>query len=347
MKKKLPTIQQVIAHARDRNYESMINRSKERTKQNGEIFTPTPLVQEMLDQLPKEEFTNPTKTFMDPSCGDGQFLSEVLIRKMENGSSLEQALSTIYGVELMKDNADLCRERLLCGQEHLRRIVEVNIFQADFLQFSPFLETAETWEEAILAYSKHYEVQVPTPLAAKDDTNAHQQGVTSMPNLFELLEKQIPTLSAAVESNIKPAVKPSKTPEEAARDKFLSKIDQNIEGIKALNEGKEWPTTEYTKSGVKKYRRHACWFKENKTDETYEIYLKHGYKPIYGLLGFDKKSGAANTVISGVKKNQLLTVFSTLRTIIDSGQVDKFLMDAVEKARAQTIKNFGQGKKAA
>jgi hypothetical protein len=89
----------------------------------------------MLEQIPIEQFTDPTLTFLDPSCGDGQFLGEVLIRKMEMGSTFEQALQTIYGVDLMQDNADLCRERLLCGQEHLRHIVERNIVCADALEY--------------------------------------------------------------------------------------------------------------------------------------------------------------------------------------------------------------------
>jgi hypothetical protein len=54
---------------------------------------------------------------------------------MEMGSTFEQALQTIYGVDLMQDNADLCRERLLCGQEHLRHIVERNIVCADALEY--------------------------------------------------------------------------------------------------------------------------------------------------------------------------------------------------------------------
>jgi type I restriction-modification system DNA methylase subunit len=112
-----------------------VERDQLRVKATGEVFTPTELVREMLEQIPIEQFQDPTKTFLDNSCGDGQFLGEVLIRKMENGSTFEQALSTIYGVDLMQDNVDLCRERLLCGQEHLRHIVERNIVCADALEY--------------------------------------------------------------------------------------------------------------------------------------------------------------------------------------------------------------------
>ena len=114
---------------------SGIERENIRVKSTGEVFTPTPLVQEMLGQVSQDQFTDTTKTFLDPSCGDGQFLGEVLIRKMENGSTFEQALSTIYGVDLMEDNVELCKERLLCGREDLRHIVEQNIVCVDGLRY--------------------------------------------------------------------------------------------------------------------------------------------------------------------------------------------------------------------
>ncbi len=129
------TLEKYIKHLRDREYMSGVDRERNRVKSTGEVFTPTPLVQEILQQLPPESFTDPTKTFLDPSCGDGQFLSEVVIMKMENGQSLETALSNTYGVDLMQDNVDLCRDRLLCGHEELRYIVEKNIVCHDALTY--------------------------------------------------------------------------------------------------------------------------------------------------------------------------------------------------------------------
>lgn len=135
-------LEEVIDYIRNRTYMSGIEREKSRVKATGEVFTPTPLVQEILDQLPAGVFTDPTKTFLDPTCGDGQFLGEVLIRKLQSLGKEEitdiefkQALSTIYGVDLMIDNVDLCRERLLCGREDLRHIVEKNIQYRDGLKF--------------------------------------------------------------------------------------------------------------------------------------------------------------------------------------------------------------------
>jgi len=125
----------VIHHTRNREYMSGVERDAVRVKQTSEVFTPTWLVQEVLNKLPIELFTDINKTVLDNSCGDGQFLSEVLIRKMEHGSTFEQALSTIYGVDIMEDNVKLCRDRLLCGQEQYRYIVEKNIVCHDALTY--------------------------------------------------------------------------------------------------------------------------------------------------------------------------------------------------------------------
>jgi type I restriction-modification system DNA methylase subunit len=138
-------INHYINHLRDREYMSGTERNQARVKATGEVFTPTPLVQEVLDQLPHNIFTDPTKTFLDPACGDGQFLSEVLIRKLENGIDFKTALSTIYGVDLMPDNVKLCQDRLLCGQEHLRHIVEKNIVEADGLEYKYLFGEKETF----------------------------------------------------------------------------------------------------------------------------------------------------------------------------------------------------------
>jgi hypothetical protein len=95
----------------------------------------------MLDKLEEENptlFSDPTKTFLDNSCGDGQFLSEVVIRKMErSGCSLEQALRTTYGVDLMGDNVNECRKRLAGPNptDEILEIVNKNIVCNDALTY--------------------------------------------------------------------------------------------------------------------------------------------------------------------------------------------------------------------
>ena len=131
-------IESIKKHIRDRKYMSGIERDKTRVKSTGEIFSKEWLARESLDKVEQFDptaFSDPTKTFCDPACGDGNLISEALIRKLENGIDFETALSGIYGVDLMLDNIKLCQDRLLCGQEHLRHIVERNIVCHDALTY--------------------------------------------------------------------------------------------------------------------------------------------------------------------------------------------------------------------
>ena len=130
-----------IEHTRNHSYMSGIERDKLRVKETAEVFTPTLYVQELIDVLedinPKW-FSDPNETFLDNSCGDGQFLSEVIIRKMErSGCTLEQALSTTYGVEFMEDNVKLCKERLGGPNptQEILNILDKNIVSADALTY--------------------------------------------------------------------------------------------------------------------------------------------------------------------------------------------------------------------
>lgn len=86
-----------------------------RHSETQEDFTPIGVVNAMLDLLPKEAFTNMSKTVIDYSAGNGNFLVEVLDRKLDNSKDIPdavEALKSIYGVELMADNVEECRERL-------------------------------------------------------------------------------------------------------------------------------------------------------------------------------------------------------------------------------------------
>jgi hypothetical protein len=126
---------------RNREYMSGVERDKHRIKKTAEVFTPTLLVQEMLDKLEEQDptiFSNPNKTFLDNSCGDCQFLSEVVIRKIDKSScDLEQALSTTYGVDLMEDNVNECKRRLAGPNPtpEILKIVNKNIVCHDALTY--------------------------------------------------------------------------------------------------------------------------------------------------------------------------------------------------------------------
>jgi type I restriction-modification system DNA methylase subunit len=142
-------LDKIYKHLFDREYMSGVEREQARVKETAEVFTPTPLVEEILDKMDPLLFTNSEKTFLDPACGDGQFLASVLYRKLQNGIDFETALSTIYGVDLMSDNVDLCRERLLCGREDLRHIVEKNIVCADGLRYHYRFDGSYPYDEEL------------------------------------------------------------------------------------------------------------------------------------------------------------------------------------------------------
>jgi hypothetical protein len=98
--------------ANEHSYMGGITREQHRVKATGEVFTPTELVIEIVQQMDIDQFA-PSKTVIDPACGDGQFLIVALGVKMYHfGMSREEALKDIYGVDIMRDNVDLCKRRL-------------------------------------------------------------------------------------------------------------------------------------------------------------------------------------------------------------------------------------------
>ena len=99
-------------------------KSRERVQQHGEVFTNEREVNAMLD-LVKHETERIDSRFLEPACGDGNFLAEILRRKLQvcrkfveqgKNTQLEYeknavlAVSSIYGIELLTDNAMACRE---------------------------------------------------------------------------------------------------------------------------------------------------------------------------------------------------------------------------------------------
>ena len=99
-------------------------KSKQRVVDHGEVFTPAWLVEAMLD-LVKGETERIESRFLEPACGSGNFLVPVLRRKLAavqvrfSKSEFEKshyallALMSVYGIELLPDNAVACRENML------------------------------------------------------------------------------------------------------------------------------------------------------------------------------------------------------------------------------------------
>ena len=89
-----------------------IYRTKERIKQTGEVFTSLELVDEILSKLP-EEVWSPDKTFLEPSCGSGNFLVRIIAWKIWKGSTAKEALETTFAVDFMEDNVLHAQQRTL------------------------------------------------------------------------------------------------------------------------------------------------------------------------------------------------------------------------------------------
>ena len=123
----------VRAHIRDMAYMDGVERDAIRRLHTSEFFTPTAMVQATLDMYDQDLFADPDSKWCDNSCGDGQFLGEILIRKMEHGVPFERALSNLFGNDIMGDNVMLCRKRLLCGRDDLINVVTNNIRHSDSL----------------------------------------------------------------------------------------------------------------------------------------------------------------------------------------------------------------------
>jgi hypothetical protein len=98
-------------------------KSKKRVTDHGEVFTNEREVKAMLD-LVKHETERIDSRFLESACGNGNFLAEVLQRKLHvvdqrySKSQIEWeryavlAISSIYGVDILEDNAQECRDRL-------------------------------------------------------------------------------------------------------------------------------------------------------------------------------------------------------------------------------------------
>lgn len=124
---------------------SKLIKTKDRVKQFGEVYTPDALIEEILNKVPKEYWTS-NKNILEPSCGNGNFLVAILRKKIENKNKILDSLKVIYGIDIMKDNVNESRKRML--KESLRlglkeddielavNILKRNIIQGNALEIN-------------------------------------------------------------------------------------------------------------------------------------------------------------------------------------------------------------------
>ena len=90
-------------------------KSKQRKRDFGEVFTAEREVKAMCDLIPKETWDNIESTFLEPACGNGNFLVEILARKFERCKDEKdglKALASIVGIDIQADNIEESRKRL-------------------------------------------------------------------------------------------------------------------------------------------------------------------------------------------------------------------------------------------
>ena len=104
-------------------------KSRQRVADHGEVFTNPREVNAMLDLVRDESYRLDSR-FLEPACGDGNFLIEILHRKLSLLKDIKSptewefqsliAVGSCYGIELLEDNAEACRERLFVGTQTAR-----------------------------------------------------------------------------------------------------------------------------------------------------------------------------------------------------------------------------------
>ena len=116
----------------------------EGNKGSQEFCTPYSIVKRMADKIPDEDWSDPTKTFLESSFGNGQFVVYIVWNRIQHGIDWQTALKTLYGVELMADNVLECHDRVIdlliklgieFDERTARKIMKKNLVCSDFFKW--------------------------------------------------------------------------------------------------------------------------------------------------------------------------------------------------------------------
>ena len=113
-------------------------------KKTQEYFTPYSIVKRMCDKIPDSDWSDPTKTFLESSFGNGQFVVYIVWNRIQHGIDWQTALNTLYGLELMHDNVLECHDRVIdlltklgidFDERTARKIMKKNLVCSDFFKW--------------------------------------------------------------------------------------------------------------------------------------------------------------------------------------------------------------------
>lgn len=151
-------------------------KSKERIAKHGEVYTREKEVNAMLD-LVKDECERVDSHFLEPACGNGNFLSAILKRKLnvvtrdykksqiywEDNAFC--AVSSIYGIDILKDNVEECRNRLLKEFTEIYKKAFKNKIKQRYIEVIKYVLSQNIiWGDAL-------SMQEPTDTEGKQNTS--------------------------------------------------------------------------------------------------------------------------------------------------------------------------------
>lgn len=114
-------------------------KSKKRVSEYGEVYTNEREVKAMCDLIPSYIWENIDSTFLEPACGNGNFIAEILSRKLSRCNTAEEvyrAYQSIWGIEILPDNCEETKKRMLymCPQYADRSKIQLNIICGNSLE---------------------------------------------------------------------------------------------------------------------------------------------------------------------------------------------------------------------
>ena len=143
------------------NYATETRVARRKTgKKTNEFFTPYSIVKRMCDKIPDEDWSDPTKTFLESSFGNGQFVVYIVWNRIQHGIDWQTALKTLYGVELQADNVLECHDRVIdlltklgieFDERTARKIMKKNLVCSDFFKWD-----FEHWRPILCETDKKY-----------------------------------------------------------------------------------------------------------------------------------------------------------------------------------------------
>ena len=119
---------------------------KETRKKLGQVFTPYPVIEKMMDKIDKEIWINEDKTALDPTMGAGNIIIAILYRRIvENSQNPIKAISNTYGIELDPKTHEYAKERIKKFMAHFTNEDLTKIIDHNFVCSDVFEWNIENW----------------------------------------------------------------------------------------------------------------------------------------------------------------------------------------------------------